>query len=169
MIVLVWPGFWLLLVPIILIEALVAQRVLKVPWRPALRLSAKANLISTLAGIPATWLALLAVQMLATGVLVLGSNIWGLGNEPPWVLVLLAPVTAAWIGPDQSWEVAAAAMWLCGAFFLISVWLERWVLKRNSDLSSIAIRRWSWEANILTYSMIEILLGGLLVWTLVAS
>ncbi len=59
---LVWPAAWMMLVPIIALEAVVARRVLTTGWAESLKVSTVANVVSTLAGIPLTWLALLLIE-----------------------------------------------------------------------------------------------------------
>jgi hypothetical protein len=51
-IVVVWPAAWILFVPVVLIEAATAVRVLGVTYGAALWLSFRANLLSTALGIP---------------------------------------------------------------------------------------------------------------------
>lgn len=165
MIMLLWPGAWLLFVPIVVLEAQVARRLFSVPWRSALMLSGEANLYSTLAGIPGAWLALFVLEAIAGGLASLLPD----AQQASWGAYLLAPFMAPWFaiwGPEDAWLVPAAAMWLCVAFFFVSVWLERRVLSSRPYLASVAVRRWSWEANLLSYGMIEIILGGLLLWEL---
>jgi hypothetical protein len=70
MIVLVWPGAWVLFLPVVALESVVANRLLKLSAGRALRVSFVANLVSTLAGIPVTWLLLLMLQWLIIGVAV---------------------------------------------------------------------------------------------------
>jgi hypothetical protein len=163
MIMLLWPGAWLLFFPIVLLEGQVAKRVFAVPWSQALSLSWRANLWSTLAGIPGAWLALLVVEFVAGGLASLVPQAY----QNSWLVYLLAPFMAPWFPiwrPEDSWMVPAAAMWLCVGFFFASVWLERRVLARQPSLDAAAVRRWSWQANLLSYGMIELLLAGVLVW-----
>lgn len=61
MLVYVYPGLILLLVPIILFEALVGCKVLGARFGIALKVSALANAPSTLLGVPIAWLALAVV------------------------------------------------------------------------------------------------------------
>ena len=70
MIVLVWPGAWVLFLPVVALQSVVAHRLLKLSAGRALRVSFVANLVSTLAGIPVTWLLLLMLQWLIIGVAV---------------------------------------------------------------------------------------------------
>src|SRR5437870_2145184 len=48
----VWPAAWILLVPVVFIEAAVAVRVLGVSYRVGVWLSFWANLLSTVLGVP---------------------------------------------------------------------------------------------------------------------
>jgi hypothetical protein len=52
---LVWPAAWVLLLPIILLEARAAVRVLRLPFRAGLKVAAGANLVSTALGVPVCW------------------------------------------------------------------------------------------------------------------
>ena len=165
MIFLVWPGFWILLVPTIGLEALVARRVLAVEWPRALRLSARANLISTFIGVPLTWLAMLALEALAASGLWYGSKAVGLTEPPEWSTYLLLPFAGAWVGGDDPWVVPAAAAWLGVFFFFVSVWVEARVVSRMSVKPSAALR-WSWQANALSYAVIAALMLAFLVWSL---
>ena len=76
MLFVVWPPLVLLLLPVIAIEASCAHRVLGLDWRRALSVSGRANLISTLLGVPLAWL--LIVLLGLTGG-------WGRFRSPaPW-------------------------------------------------------------------------------------
>ena len=165
-----WPGFWVALPLVILIETVVATRVLNESWRRALKLSGIANLASTLLGIPMTWLLLLVVQGLTLRL----SGVGGRGSHiPRWLDLLLLPVMAPLGVPlhpadDAAWHVVASAIWLCGMFFLASVWLEARVVSWRSGISQVDARRWSWRANAASYGIIEAILLALLLWSVVA-
>ncbi|WP_437752328.1 hypothetical protein [Sorangium sp. So ce1389] len=81
MIFLVWPASWIVFVPVVLVEAAVARRVLCLPTRDAIKLSLAANAWPTLAGIPVTW-ALLTVIEMAVGP-ILSMTLRDLGTAPP--------------------------------------------------------------------------------------
>lgn len=168
MIVLVWPGFWLLLLPIVVLEGSVARRVFQMPWKGALKLSAEANLVSTLVGIPLTWLVLFIVEMLAAGGTWVGFQAAGVSELPKWAEYMLMLLSAPWVGGEEPWIVPAAAIWLSVFFFLTSVWIERRVVARRTSLPATQVRTWSWQANILSYIVIEVLMLGLLAWTLLS-
>src|SRR5881628_2086955 len=72
MLVLVWPASWVLLIPIIFVEAEIARSMLVLPYGRAFEVAGLANLASTFLGIPLTWGALVLVEIL-TGLIA-----WGL-------------------------------------------------------------------------------------------
>ncbi len=157
MLAVMWPPAWLLLLLIIPVEGYFARRILLLDWRSALRLSLRANLASTLIGIPLTWLVLLLVEF-GTGYLIDVLNV-DQANVPPDVqravaITLLAP----WLGPGDglsAWIVPAAAAYLCIPFFFASVLIEnRVALRRLGPLETPLVRKWSWYANGFSYSII---------------
>ena len=84
MLVVLWPGSWLVLLPVIVVEALVARRLLHLEFRESLKLSAVANLWSTLVGIPMTWCVLLLLGLIAKPLEIFAE---GLGaDQLGWVL-----------------------------------------------------------------------------------
>jgi len=80
----------------------------------------------------------------------------------------LLPFAGAWVGGDDPWMVPAAAAWLGVFFFFVSVWVEARVVARMS-VEATAARRWSWQANILSYAVIETLMLAFLAWSLVVK
>ena len=121
MIVLLWPGFWILFVPVVLLEGQIARRLFGLPWRDAIRLSGRANFYSTLAGIPGAWLALLVVEFAVGGLASFAVQ----AGAKPWLNYLLMPFMAPWVivwREEDSWVVPAAAMVaLRGVLFRIRV------------------------------------------------
>lgn len=158
MLAVLWPLSWLAFPAIVLLEAIVAKRVLELPTKDSLLLALSANAWSTLLGIPLAWLACLFVEIVA-GIFfgVTGLHPKGLGE------LIAAPFFAAWLPPfggaEKAWWVYAAAALLCVPSFLASVYIETNVASRRVPEESA--RRWAWRANALTY--------GLGVLTLVAA
>lgn len=150
-----WPLGWILLLPVIGLEALVARRVLGADWRSSLRVAGLGNLVSTMVGIPLAWGA----------VLLLGSVLRPIVSLLPldlarWAMV---PFHAAWIPPFrdlQPWWVPAAGALLCVPFFFASVWIECKVAQRWSSFERSALARWAWRANALTYLLVAAGLAG---------
>ena len=127
MLAVVWPCAWVLLIPIILVEALVAMRVLKQDFRAGLKTAGKANLISTFVGIPVTWILLLLIELM----------FWWAGTAWDFSLpvkkTLAVTVQSPWLDPWESefyWMVPAASAVLCVPFFFMSVWVENRVARR---------------------------------------
>jgi len=160
MLVFIWPASWILFVPIALVEAAVAFRVLALPFKRCLLISFVANLVSTLLGIPLTWLAVAILEVLLAG-LGLGLNALSRGYIPEDIAGMLAILSPAWLGPgDQGpWVFTLASLVLCIPFFFASVYCERWVAKKMV-LPALheGVRHWSWRANLITYSAIAVLL-----------
>jgi hypothetical protein len=156
MLALMWPPAWLLLVLIIPVEGYFARRILSLDWRNALRLSIRANLSSTLVGIPLTWAVLVLVEI-GTGIALEILKIEN-ANVPRAVrgtigLILFSP----WLGPGDwgPWVVPAAAAYLCVPFYFASVLVEnRVALRFLGALNASSVRKWSWSANGFSYSMI---------------
>jgi hypothetical protein len=166
MLALVWPASWLLLIPVVFLEAWVATRVLAVQYREGVRLATAANLFSTILGIPVTWVILLVLGGL------LGP---ALGTDPHGQMARAAAsvLSCPWVFPDdpdrgwQGWMVIVAAMILCMPFCLMSVAVEASVVRKGVSLALLpGVRRWAWQANLLSYGLIEVWLGVLLVLAL---
>ena len=90
-------------------------------------------------------------------------------DPPDWVNYVMVPFMSPWLGPpsaENKWVVPAAAAWLVVLFFLSTVWMERRYVAWRTGLPSADISRWSWQANILSYLAIEVLLVGRIVWLL---
>ena len=144
MLAVVWPGFWVLSVPIIVVETLVGRKILDGRWNLAIKTSVIANLVSIVLGIPLSWLLLLFPGFL-----------------------LLVPAYIAWLPPfglTESLVLADAAV-LCVVFFFASYFIEarvaRWVLP---ILLRERAKKWSWRVNLASYIPIVVLLSIAAVW-----
>jgi hypothetical protein len=151
MLVFVWPASWLLLIPVIGVEAICARKIMLASWKDSLKVSAVANAVSTLLGIPLTWAALVFVFAIFA---FLADKI--LPDQATMIVAL--PLYSTWLPPVRNslgWLVPAAAAILCIPFFFTSVWLERKIARRMlRDVSADTIRLWSWRANQWTYAPI---------------
>jgi len=147
-----------LLVPIIVLEAVVIAKWLQRTWRQGLRLSAVANVVSTLVGIPLTWGVLFGLQIVISG-----AEGYSLSTLPG--RLYSAVVQAPWLLPHPQgleWLIPAANLVLLPFYFLASVYSERWVLRRSRHaLSPGEARLASWLANAASYAL---LLVGSIVW-----
>ena len=153
MLMLVWPPAWALFVPIVVVEALVARRLLALPYLECARLSLVANARSTIIGIPLTWLVLVLLEM------TLGMALASLVQSSALGQFFLVPLSSAWLMPNaKRWQVYLAAAILCVPFLLVSIRLERWSAARS--IPADQARRWAKAANLATYLPI---IAGLLV------
>lgn len=131
----VWPAAWILLVPIVAIEAVVAARVLRVKAVEAVRLSLAANLLSTAAGVP------IGSCLISLPLILIGGNHVG----------------------DQTSLASELLFWASQVIplYFVSVLTEGWLVRRIADKAvRPKVWRWAWLANGLTYALIS---AGLIV------
>jgi hypothetical protein len=159
-----WPFAIVAIVPVVLVESWVVQRGIGLSWRVSLWEMSKANVASTLVGLPLTWIALVALEMLAAH-LAISAKISD-SYPPDWVgevgaIVLSAP----WLGPFRTgghWIVPVATATLLVPFFLVSAWVEVFTVRKAFGASSNPQwRRVVWYANLASYG---ILFTATLVW-----
>lgn len=152
MLALAWPYLWLTFIPVSLLEACIAKRMLRIDWRKAIEISVKANCISTLIGIPVAWFFMLLIQM------VVGLGLSNFQNVPDLIQYATFPFMVAWLGDVSSaWYVYFAFCVLSIFFCLISIYIERGVAKRYIEpVFSNSVNEWAKLANITSYSIIVI-------------
>jgi hypothetical protein len=175
MIFVTWPAMVIALVPVIALEALlIRKRVPYEPW-PIVRATAAANLVSTILGIPLTWLALVAFEMVVSLALSLkpGIHNW----HGPVARAIGFVFSAAWLPPfgiTRS-SIPLAALVLLVPFYFVSVWSERLVMKRmlrvtteevapEGGVSKTQLWRAVRDANLLSYGFLVTLTCGWLIW-----
>ena len=154
MLILGWPLFGAALVPITVIETTAFRRITDASWSVSLFPITKANTVSTLVGIPLTWIALVLIEM----AFALGSMALGASGYPPISVGKIGSVilSAPWLGPwgcdDGYWVVPVAASTLPIPSFLASAWLEVLVLRFSPSLSAFSnVRAATWRANLMNY------------------
>jgi hypothetical protein len=171
------PAMLIALAPIIGMETLlICRRLAYRPW-PVLRATAAANVLSTIVGIPITWLALLACEMLI-GITV--SSIPALDkSHSPAMQVVGFILSAAWLPPmtgNNWWAVPLATLVLLVPFFFVSVWTEYYVMQRmlpvaateaaqEGEISRGKLARAVRDANLLSYVFLFIFVCLSLVWS----
>lgn len=151
MIFLAMPALGLSIIPIIIIEAIFLSKKLELAIPSAFKTTTISNLVSTIVGIPLTWLLLVLIQMLAGG----GS---AFGLDTTLGKVLTVTLQAAWLIPYESdlhWMIPVAGLVLLVPFFFASWWSEYFVSKKmlkehSAQRVKIAVR----NANIITYSLL---------------
>lgn len=162
-----WPFAIAAIVPIVLVEAWVVQRGIGLSWRVSLWEMSKANVVSTLVGLPLTWVALVALEMLAAH-LTMATKISD-GYPPSWVGEIGTVVMSApWLGPFRTgghWIVPVATATLLIPFFFVSVWVEVLTVRRTFTTSGkIGWRKVVWYANLASYGL---LFAATFVWLVV--
>jgi hypothetical protein len=151
MIFLAMPALGLSIIPIIIIEAIFLSKKLELPISGAFKTTIISNLVSTIVGIPLTWLLLVLIQVLAGG-----GGAFGL--DTTLGKVLSVTLQAAWLIPYESdlhWMIPVAGLILLFPFFFASWWSEYFVSKKmlkehSAQRVKIAVR----NANIITYALL---------------
>jgi hypothetical protein len=137
------------LVPIVLIEAYSAKRILGVSLGKAIGPVSASNFTSMVVLFPTLWMLWLSAQMLVGG-----DTVHGLGNW--WSKLYAVTVQAPWLqhdGRDLFWMVPVAALVMLVPAFFLSVWSERVVLQwfwKNESKSRLT--RFSFRAHIPSYA-----------------
>lgn len=157
------PVLLIALLPIVLIETAIIDRKARVGYLKMGRRVLVANAVSTLAGVPITWVALVLLQMLTGGGTAHGVGLHAVTWQAPWLIPY---------EDDLNWMVPAAALVLTLPFWFVSVLIERSVLVRlcrnvlgpdgRAD-SGVSIRRLCLIANTWTYALLAMFWGGLFV------
>lgn len=165
MLTLAWPLAFLLIIPIVAIEAW-ASRGLTLPLSRRIASISVANVVSTLVGWPIAWWCLVALQM---HVIPGGGGAYGLSTQ--FGIIASVSLQAAWLIPyedDIYWMVPAACAFLMVPFFLASVIIEDQIHRFGfSDLSSSARRKLTWKVNLWSYGFLISLFLFWLAWSLV--
>lgn len=126
MIFLTLPAMILALVPIILVEAFMASRCLKLPFRGLLKGVGVANVVSTVIGTPITWILLVVLQAATYG--------GGVSNlATPRGRFLAVTLEAPWLStadtPGADWVLPTATLFLLVPFFFVSWGVEYLVMR----------------------------------------
>ena len=164
MLAVLWPLSWIAFIPVVIIEAWIAKRIIGLTWKPALIRSGIANAVSTLVGIPLTWFALVLVELVISH----GGRAFGIETLPQKIFA--AVIQAPWLIPyeeDVYWLVPTAAIVLLVPFFFASVFIERWAFDIKKQIEKPLVRLWSWKANLVTYGIMLLLLICTLIYSIV--
>src|SRR5438309_5133249 len=93
-----WPLMICALLPVIAIEALVVRKRLSLSYGRAFGGAAKANVVSTLAGVPLAWGLMLILEFATILPITLAAERWRWQLHSP-LLYLLSVLGIAWTGP----------------------------------------------------------------------
>jgi len=155
MLALAWPVQWLALIPIVLLECAVSRQSIQVPFRQLIWPVGKANLVSTLVGIPLAW-AVMLIPLFGVG---LGLSLMPASTEMPTYLeYVLLPLTAAWVGGESVWQIYFAFVILTVPFCIISIFIEERILRRSFPKQDhAAIHAFTVRANVWSYVLLSAL------------
>lgn len=166
MLLVVWPLSICAILPVIALESWVINRTLNVGWRTAIIQMTKANVLSTLVGIPLAWIASVALDYSLSYFVV---EVIGSPFYPPRSLGDLGRtiLSAPWLGGFSTgghWRIPVATIALLVPCFFASFWSEAWYVARIlSPTAPKEARRAVWNANLLSYIM---LLTASITWLL---
>jgi hypothetical protein len=156
------PAMVIALIPIILIESIVIGRFLGTSTLSKRKSVAIANVVSTLIGLPLTWVALLVLQLISGG----GA---AHGLVTPTQKLLAVTWQAPWLIPYEgnlNWMVPAASLFLLVPFFFVSYFIEALIIFRlNSQIPRKQIRAATFRANIVSYLLLAVFTIGWLMLT----
>lgn len=161
-----WPLMIGALIPVIIVEALLIRRWVQLSYRDAFIGVTKANLFSTLVGLPLAFLVIFVLQMvvLISVASAAEQRHWNLDSLQASPFIRIVEFTLGIAGrPDNAayWQIPLAAALLLVPSFYVSVWVERFMCRRawpNSDTA--AVRRGVFLANLASYLVLFILACG---------
>lgn len=150
--------YMVILFPVIVaIEAFVFSRITGTAFRASAVATGLANAISTIIGIPITWV-LLACLDFYTG----GGGAYGLTTFPQKLYAVTAQ--SPWLIPyeaDLDWMIPAAMFFLLIPYFWSSVLIERWIVGwkvQSLVLDQKLVGRAVFRGNLASYGLLAILL-----------
>jgi hypothetical protein len=158
-----FPSMLLALVPIVLVEAVVLGWTMGRKAASFLKAATIANVASTVAGIPLTWLVLVLLEWI-TG----GGSAYGLGT--PLQKFLAVTWQAPWLLPYERqlyWMIPAASLFLPVPFFFTSYLIEAPIVARiKRELPAAQVRAAVFRANLASYTGLVAFNVWWLVWAL---
>ena len=142
------------LIPIILVEAYMLKKKLKIELKLSIKTSSIMNVVSIIVGIPITWVILVLIQMLTGGG---GAH----GLQTPLQKFLAVTWQSPWLIPYESelyWMVPAASLVLLFPFFFASWFVELLTAKRIlKQIDKISVNKSIFLANLSSYSILLVL------------
>lgn len=158
-----FPAMVLALIPVVLVESFALGRLLKRNIASQLASAVTANIVSTILGIPMTWIALVFLQW-ATG----GSTAHGLTG--PLHMFLAVTWQAPWLIPYEDqlyWMIPAASLFLLVPFFFVSYFIEAPIVARfQQQIPTGQVRAAVFRANIASYACLAAFNIAWLIWAL---
>ena len=158
-----FPAMVLALVPVVLLETFVLGRVLKRRAASLVKSAAIANVVSTIVGIPLTWLALVILEMVTGGDTEHGFT-------TPLQKFLAVTWQAPWLLPYEGelyWMLPAASLFLLVPFFFASYFIEAPIVARfQREVPNTQVRNAVLRANMASYIGLAAFNVAWLIWSL---
>ncbi len=153
MIILIMPTLALSIIPIIIIETIYISKKLSLSKKIAGKAVTISNVVSTIVGIPLTWILLVAIQIFTGG----GSSY---GMDTALGKIIAVTWQAPWLIPHESqlhWMVPVSGLVLMIPFFFVSWWSEYFITKKIlKDIDLKEIKRYVRNANLITYGLLSL-------------
>jgi hypothetical protein len=177
MIFLTFPAMVLLLVPIIMVEAFVCKRFLRVSLWESIKANAASNVTSMVIGVPVAWAIMLAVEFFVFGSVVQIPSVSRVVDKwnSPLARVVSTILSSAWLSPDEKnlyWMIPVAAIVLLVPTYLLSVWVESYIVlamlfvdQEDQSAAETRIQRAVRDANRVSYGLLT---AGSIAWLLIS-
>ncbi len=166
MIFLTFPLMLAALIPVILLEVWIAKPLLGTSYGKTTWVIAVANVASTIVGIPAAWVAMFGLELLA------GTTISRLVpqkfSEGPVINAVYLILSSAWLAPGSGlyWAVPVAAMVLLIPSFFASWYIEIFIIDKMVEGDWATIRSTGFKANAVSYAFLVLAGCGWLVFSI---
>ena len=172
MIFLTFPAMLILLTPIVLVEAFLYRKWLRIKTRKAVSYSIWSNIASLILGIPLAWGMMFLFELSFFGIF---ESKLDLLAKSPFANVIFLIVGSAWLGPTTTpWIIPAACLVLLIPFYLASYGVEYLVVRilinqeepHHADRDvRVAVR----NANLVSYAALFTGTSFWLVWSYLHS
>lgn len=159
-----FPAMVLALVPVVLLESFVLVRILKRRASSLVKSATIANVVSTIIGIPLTWVLLVALEWITGGDAVHGFT-------APLQKFLAVTWQAPWLLPyegDLYWMVPTASLSLLVPFFFASYLIEAPIVAHfEREVPRAEVRAAVFRANLASYAGLAVFNVAWLIWSVV--
>lgn len=155
------PPLGLMLLPVIVLESFILNQIVG-DFRKSLKISSVTNLVSSILGIPLTWMIILLFQMV-TGIAELASTEHNLKG-----LLTTSLFQMAWLYPSdeppnkfESWVIGFSSIFLI-LFFFLSSWGIEYFLGRKflKNMDKATVKKQFFKANVLSYLVLTAVVLG---------
>ncbi len=164
MLMVLLPSTLPVFIPVVLLESYILNKMLDVEYKSSINLMLKANILTTVVGIPVAWIAAFIVEII---LMFLFINILGLESYPSSISqylpegikdIIIVTLTAPWLGPwkdSPKWIIPFATIIMLIPCFFASYWVEFLYLKKKLSSHKIGdIKSTVWRANVYSYIML---------------